>query len=300
MPWAIIAPYNHNFGLRFAELFSTAAARIKAYAEDIQQRGGSLSARVDGDITVEHLTQVKEKTILGTEYRRAQDDLRHLSKLKKAVDSRSHARPHAAAAAARTPVAPVSQASSSAPQAAASIEQVAVTPGASLGGYTDPGQFQEETRIRSVEESIRGWVRAAEERCRHIVPMKFGNFLLSQPEADAYCAEFHQEKSFRGDNARVLVRMVAIMARIQAESEELRQRQNSTHLWRPHAEALALLQQAAAQANQNALAVAEVATQRGLAEKAKILHATMERLRTRVGQTRESLAFGYHPEMTLK
>ncbi len=299
----IIAPYNHNFGLRFAELFSTAAARIKAYAEDIQQRGGSLSARVDGDITVEHLTQVKEKTILGTEYRRAQDDLRHLSKLKKAVDSKSHTRTHAAAAAApapRAPLAPAAPPADHAPQAVASPQPAGAAPVASLGGFTDPGQFQEETRIRSVEESIRGWVRAAEERCRHIVPMKFGNFLLSQPEADAYCADFHQEKSFRGDNARVLVRMVAIMARIQAESEELRQRQNSTHLWRPHADALALLQQAAAQVNQNAMAVADVATQRGLAEKAKILHATMERLRTRVEQIRESLAFGHHPEMTLK
>lgn len=290
----IIAPYNYGFGLRFAELFNTAAAHIKSYAQDIQQRGGSLSARVDGDITIEHLTQVKEQTILSTEYRRAQDDLRHLSKLKKAVDSKSHTRPHASAPA---PPAPTPAAVASALQPAASSPQAAA--GASPA-FTNPGQFQEEARIRSVEESIRGWVRAAEERCRHIVPMKFGNFLLSQPEADAYCAEFHQEKSFRGDNARVLVRMVAIMARIQAESEELRQRQNSTHLWRPHAEALALLQQAAAQANQNAQAVAEVATQRGLAEKAKILHATMERLRSRVEQVRESLAFGLRPETTLK
>ncbi len=287
----IIAPYNHSFGLRFSELFTTAAARIKAYAEDIQQRGGSLSARVDGDITVEHLTQIKEKTILGTEYRRAQDDLRHLSKLKKAVDSKSQARPHAPAPAPRAPVTSATQPAAHAPQAAA----------AAMPAFTNPVQFQEEARIRSVEESIRGWVLAAEERCRHIIPMKFGNFLLSQPEADAYCAEFHQEKSFRGDNARVLVRMVAIMARIQAESEELRQRQNSTHLWRPHADALALLQQAGAQANQNALAIAEVATQRGLAEKAKILHATMERLQRRIEQVREeSAVFGLRSETTTK
>ncbi len=292
-----IAPYNHSFGLRFAELFSTAAARIKSYAEDIQQRGGSLSARVDGDITVEHLTQIKE-----------QDHPWHR------VPSRSGRSPPCLEtqeggglqdlAPARTPrlprqlphykLCPPSQ------RPLRRRPPAAATPASSVATFTNPGHLQEEARIRSVEDSIRGWVRAAEERCRHIVPMKFGNFLLSQPEADAYCAEFHQEKSFRGDNARVLVRMVAIMARIHAESEELRQRQNSTHLWRPHAEALALLQQAAAQANQNALAVAEVATQRGLAEKAKILHATMERLRTRVEQVRESLAFGLRPETTLK
>ncbi len=285
----IIAPYNDRFGRRFAKLFSAAAVHIKSYADDIQERGGSLSARVDGDITVEHLTQVEEQTILGTEYRRAQDQLRHVSRLKKAVDSkshsRSHTRPHVSVSAPSVPAA-------TAPNDAAKAEQ----PESALPNFTNPGQLQEESRIRSVEDSIRGWVRAAEERCRHIVPMKFGNFLLSQPEADAYCAEFHEEKSFRGDNARALVRMVAIMARIQAESEEMRQRQNSAHLWRPHAEALTLLQQAAAQANQNALAVAQVATQRGLVEKAKILHATMERLRNRVEQVRESLAFGAGPK----
>jgi hypothetical protein len=120
--------------------------------------------------------------------------------------------------------------------------------------------------------------------------MKFGNFVLSLHEVDAYCAEFHQEKSFRGDNARALVRMVAVMARIQAEIEEFRQRQNSNHLWRPHAEALVLLQEAAAQANQKALATVQVATLRGLIEKAKILIATIERLRNRLGMVDQTLA----------
>ena len=151
--------------------------------------------------------------------------------------------------------------------------------------------LQEEARIRSVEESIRGWVRAADERCRHIVPMKFGNFLLAPAEADAYCADFQQEKSFRGDNARALVRMVAVMARMQAETEEFKRRQNSAHLWRPHAEALLLLQQAAAQANQDAAAILQVATQRGLVEKAKILTATTERLRHRLEEVQQTFAF---------
>jgi hypothetical protein len=177
----------------------------------------------------------------------------------------------------------------------------AVTLAAPAAAFPSVAMMEEDARIRSVEESIRGWVRAAEERCRHIVPMKFGNLLLSQPEADAYCAEFHREKSFRGDNARVIVRMVAIMARIQAESEEMRQRQNSAHLWRPHAEALTLLRQAAIHANESALAVAQVATQRGLAEKAKILNATMERMRNRLEQVRESLAMsGIQMDLTMK
>jgi hypothetical protein len=150
--------------------------------------------------------------------------------------------------------------------------------------------LQEEIRIRSVEDSVRGWVQAADERCRNIVPMKFGNFVLTPAEVDACSADFHQEKSFRGDNARVLVRMVAVMARMHAEVEELRQRQNSTHLWRPHAQALVLLQEAAAQVDQSAVSVSGLATQRGLTEKVKMLTATRERLQHRLSQVQETLA----------
>ena len=104
---AVIAPYNDRFGRRFAELFATATAQVKAYANDIQQRGGSLSARVDGDITIQHLTQIEEKTILATEYRRAQEQFHHVSKLKKAVDSRTlSSRAQAASAGQAAPPAP--------------------------------------------------------------------------------------------------------------------------------------------------------------------------------------------------
>jgi hypothetical protein len=281
---AAIAPYNERFGRRFAELFATAAAHIKSYAEEIQQRGGSLSSRVDGDITVQHLTQFEAQTILATEYRRAQDHFRHFSRLKKAVDSKARTHTRAVAMPAVDP------AGHSVPTSVASGSSVhlssAVTP---METFTNPAQLQEEARIRSVEDSIRGWVRAADERYRQIVPMKFGNFVLAPHEADAYCADYHQEKSFRGDNARALVRMVAAMARIQAEIEELKQRQNSTHLWRPHADALVLLQDAAAQASQSGLAALELATKRGLIEKAKLLTATIDRLRNRVELTHQAL-----------
>jgi hypothetical protein len=285
---AVIAPYNDRYGRRFAELFSAAAAQVKSYADDIQQRGGSLSSRVDGDITVQHLAQVEEKTILTTEYRRAQEHFQHVSRLKKAVDSKTHARAHAphAAPPPPAPVAPVVPAAQAA-QPAASAPAASSQP---VHSFVSSAHAHEDGRIRSVEESIRGWVRAADSRCRQIVPMKFGNFVLAPPEADAYCAEFCEEKSFRGDNARVLVRMVAVMARIQAELEEFKHRQNSTHLWRPHADALMLLEEAASLSIQSAATVLQVANQRGLVEKAKILSATMDRLRNRVDQIHEALA----------
>jgi hypothetical protein len=294
---AAIAPYNDRFGRRFTELFASAAAQIKSYADDIQQRGGSLSSRVQGDITVQHLALLEEQTILGTEYRRAQDQFRRVSQLQKAVDSKTRAGMRMAA--------PDPQSATySAPFPSASVSAVTPPP-ATLrplqNSFVNPAQLQEEARIRSVEDSIRGWVRAADQRYRQIVPMKFGNFVLAPHEADAYCAEFYQEKSFRGDNARALVRMVAVMARIHAEIEELKERQNSTHLWRPHADALALLQVAAAQANQSAFATSQVATQRGLSEKSKLLSTTMDRLRNRVEQVAESFALvGMRPEPTLR
>jgi translation initiation factor 2B subunit (eIF-2B alpha/beta/delta family) len=95
--------------------------------------------------------------------------------------------------------------------------------------------------------------------------------------------------------------MVAVMARIQAEIEELKRRQNSTHLWRPHADALILLEQAAVQATHSAQATLQLASQRGLVEKAKILTATMDRLRNRVDQVHEALALaGVSPEPSLR
>ena len=278
---AVIGPYNHRFGCRFAELFAAAAAHIRSYADQILERGGSLSSRVEDDITIEHLTQFDEQTTFDAEYSRAQDHLYHLSHLEKAVDSRILARPVASAPAPSALNSPATPAAASPPPP--------------LEPSATPAQQEEEMRIRSVEESIRGWVRAADERLRLVVPMNFGNFALAPPEADAYCAEFHQEKSFRGDNARALVRMVAVMARIQAEIEELKRHQNSAHLWRPHADALLLLETAAAQANHNAAAAMHLATQRGLVKKAKILAATTARLHTCVEQVHEALA-GLSPE----
>jgi len=285
---AAIAPYNYKFGRRFSELFADAAVRIKSYAQDIQQRGGSLSSRVDGDVTVQHLTQVEEQTILKTEYRRAQDHFRHFSRLKKAVDSRSHSNPGDMSRPSPRPAARVAHAPTSAPAAPPTAAALSAT--TPLHTFTDHGQLQEETRIRSVEDSLRSWVRAADERYRQVVPMKFGNFVLQPHEADACSAEFHQEKSFRGDNARSLIRLVAVMARMQAEIEEFRLRQDSTHLWRPHADALAILVEAASSANQNALSTLKVATDRGLMEKAKLLTATIDRLRNRVEQVHQTLA----------
>src|SRR5438105_15229777 len=103
---AACAVYNVFFGKRFDDLFREAAAQIKAFAAKVQQEGGSISSRVDGDVTVKHLQEVEEESqILKQEYGHAKEQFHKISKFKKAVDSRRSRRPSAAVAPAPKPVA---------------------------------------------------------------------------------------------------------------------------------------------------------------------------------------------------
>jgi len=283
---AVIAPYNELVGRKFAGLFEAAASEIKRYAEQVREQGGSLAAPVDGDITVQHLAELEEARILNTEYGRAQDELRYVSRLKKAVDARAQA-----ATAPAAPPAAGKRASAGAAGSTRPARDEAITH--SAAAVTEPSEaqrLQEEARLSSVEDSIRSWVKNADARFRLVVPMKFGKMTLTQAEADAFSADYFQEKSFRGDLARVLVRMAAIVARIAAESEELRQKQNSTHLWRPHADLLNLLTRAAAKSAEDAEQVRAVAQERGLEEKVNALDAALEKLKGKSEQVKEILA----------
>src|SRR5437763_1863052 len=86
---AACAVYNVFFGKRFDDLFREAAAPIKAFAAKVQQEGGSIMSRVDGDVTVKHLQDVEEESqILKQEYGHAKEHFHKVSTFKKAVDSR--------------------------------------------------------------------------------------------------------------------------------------------------------------------------------------------------------------------
>ena len=103
--------YNVFFGKRFDDLFREAAAQIKAFAAKVQQEGGSIMSRVDGDVTVKHLQDVEEESqILKQEYGHAKEHFHKVSRFKKAVDSRRSGRPSAAVAPAPKPVAPTAAA----------------------------------------------------------------------------------------------------------------------------------------------------------------------------------------------
>jgi hypothetical protein len=99
----------------------------------------------------------------------------------------------------------------------------------------------EETKLRRVEESIRVFVRVADPKCRQIVPMRYFNVTLNPAEVDAYTADYLEQASPIADCARMLLRMVALTARMTTEMEELRRSSQSSKVWRLHADSLTVL-----------------------------------------------------------
>jgi hypothetical protein len=294
---AVIATYNAFFGRRFDELFKSATTHIKSYAVKSQQAGGSVSSRVHGDVTIKHLADVEDSKIMKTEYRNAQEQFRHVAKLKKAVDARTkpEAQPASAYAAAQPSAIPqptiqvAPSASAVANPAGPSIAtQMTAASAAPTAKFSEGVEL---SKLKSVEESIRAFVRVANPKFRQIVPMKFGNFTLSPAEADAYCADHLDETSFRADNARALVQTVAIVARISSEIEELKQKQNSLHLWKVHGESIGYLLKETQRVMSDATRVMSLAQQRGLGEKASAISTSLQRLQTKSVEASELIHY---------
>ncbi|HWR17954.1 MAG TPA: hypothetical protein VN577_24210 [Terriglobales bacterium] len=272
---ATMAEYNVFIGNHFDELFREATRSIKQFASSVQQAGGSIMARVEGDVTVKQLSEVQEEEILEKEYGRAQEQLRKVSKFKKAVDSRRIGTAGSAGAAAASPLA---QRPHPATQAATAPRQtVGGGSAADIGRSLD--RTVEEGKLRSMVESIRNFVLAADAKAANVYPMRNGNLPLSTTEVEAFRAEFRGEKSFRGDYAQAIANSVAVYARMLLELEEFRQRQHSAYLWKPHADALAYLLQYANRMQEECAAILHVAEARGLVEKVNGMNSTLQRLR---------------------
>jgi hypothetical protein len=147
----------------------------------------------------------------------------------------------------------------------------------------------EEGKLRSVDDSIRVFVKAAEPKSRQVVPMRSFNLTLTPVEADACGADYWDEKSFRGEYARGLSRVVALIARMSTELEELRQRQNSSHLWKPHASSLKFLLDASSAVFEQSTSVLALASQRGLNDKINAMRESLQKLRTRMDNAGQML-----------
>jgi hypothetical protein len=276
---ATVAPYNATFGRHFDELFRAAAAEIKEFASALQEQGGSILGNIEGvDVTVEHVAGLEESDLLKVDYRTALEKFRRVSKLKQALERRPPMRRFSFPMPAPAPKTP--------PPAA---RRPALNFEAMLSAVTPQQVSTEETKLRQVEESIRVFVRVADPKFRQVVPMRFFNLTLTPAEADACSADYLEEKSLRGGVARLLLRIVAVVARVSTELEELKRAQNSPSLWKLHADSLLALLQLARTLAEHAAEVMDHARDKDNSAKKETLKVSLQRLRQRTDASRAAL-----------
>jgi len=230
---ATLAPYNAAFGDRFHALFVAATKEIKDFANRLEELGGSILSTVDGvEVTVEDVAALNQEALLKVDYSAALDKFRRVSRLKKELERR----PPIRRATNHTPAAHVAGASG-----AAAAPAPALVPKYAPAAITPQALSAEEAKLRRVEESIRVFVRVADPKFRQIVPMRYFNLMLSPAEIEAYTADYLEQAGPRADAARMLLRIVAVTARITTEVEELKRSQNSRSVWKLHADSLVVL-----------------------------------------------------------
>jgi hypothetical protein len=277
---ATVSAYNSAFGKKFDDLFMRALGEIKNFGQALEEMGGTILTTVDGvEVTVEHVAAIQEKQLLEADYGSTFEKFRRVSKLKKELDRRPPIR--------RSLLTPTSQAprpaagAAAAPKAAkAAAAKAAAAPAVFQPPAITAQQLSaEEVKLRRVEESIRVFVRVADPKYRQVVPMRFFNLTLTASEADAYGAAFLEEKSLRGDVARMLIRMVSISARISTELEELKRSQKMSSLWKLHADAVVILLDMASTSIEEAGSVAKTAEQSGSGPAARTIHDSVKKLR---------------------
>jgi hypothetical protein len=278
---ATIAPYNAAFGKKFDELFLAATKEIKTFAEALEEQGGSILGNVDGvDVTVEHVAALKESELLRIDYGSALDKFRRVSALKKTLERRPPIRRAARPTLVPQPAKAGQPATPGKPGRPVIVRPVLDVP--ALRAAVTPQQIStEESKLLRIEESVRVFVRVADPKFRQIVPMRFFNLTLTAAEADAYCADYLEEKSLRAGVARVQLRLVAVGARMTTELEELKRAENSPSLWKLHADSLLVLLEVARTVDENAARVLSLVTQHDKQEVVSALQESIQKLHER-------------------
>jgi hypothetical protein len=272
---ARIAPSNVALGKRFDELFLEVSAQIKKFARTIERQGGNIVAQVDGlDVTVDLVKGMDEDDVLKTDYAVSLDRFHRVSRLRKLIQSprRAFTGP---AEVSLPPTLATRVVGGDGAAAAAGVHASAMA-----AANAARQLVVEENRLRSVEGAVRAFVRAANPGLRHIVPMRGFNLSLSEAETEAFSADRLHDEGFQGDCARLLVRMVAIIARMSTELEYLRQ--SASPQWtKAHSDSLALLLQTAGVALEKVKSLSARAGELGLEAETSGLRASAEKLRAR-------------------
>jgi hypothetical protein len=130
----------------------------------------------------------------------------------------------------------------------------------------------------------------ADPKFRQVVPMRFFNLTLTPAEADACSAEYLEEKSPRGSVARTLLRIVAVVARMTTELEEVKRAENSPSLWKLHADSLVTLLEVATGLSEIASRVVVEARDSGNTAAGETIQVSLQRLRHRCDLIADTLA----------
>ena len=283
-----MAPYNAAFGARFDELFRDAATEIKQFAKSLEELGGNILSTVDGvEVTVEHVAALEASELLKSDYSTALEKFRRVSKLKKELERRPPIRRAKLTPDVR-PSAHVIPMRSGSGAAAAAAPARQYTPSA----VTAQQLSLEEARLIRVIESIRIFVRVADPKFRKVVPMRYFNLTLSTAEVEAYCADYLEEKSDRADVGRTLLRIVAVVARMGTETEEMRRSHASPSLWKLRADALVALLEIGRALNEQTTKVIAAQEGNGKSDQVASLKASLQKLRDRADLVVKMLA---HP-----
>jgi hypothetical protein len=268
---ATLAPYNTAFGKRFDELFLNAISQIKQFATELEEQGGSILGTVDGvDVTVDHIAALSESELLRIDYGTALEKFRRVSRLRRTLEQRPPVRR------ASRPVAPAAK--PGAPGAPTPTPRPVLDVPAMRAAVTTQQIADEKSKLLRVEESVRAFVRVADPKFRQVVPMRFFNLILTPAEADAYCADYGEEKSLRGDLARMLLHLVAAGARMTTELEQLRRAESSPSSWKLHAGSLIVLLEVARGVHEDTGRVIAAAKQQGDASGVERLQASQKKL----------------------
>ena len=279
---ATLAPYNAAFGDRFQTLFAAAAQEIKAFAHRLEEIGGSILSTIDGvEVTVEHVHGLNQEALLKVDYSTALEKFRRVSRLKKELERRPPIRR------ANFDFTPSGHAVGAGGAAAAPALAPKYVPAA----ITPQALSVEEAKLRRVEESIRVFVRVADPKFRQIVPMRYFNLMLSPAEIEACTADYLEQASPQADAARMLLRIVAVTARITTETEELKRSGNSRSIWKLHADSLVVLidlgKRLAEAVDRLALTIGQQAETQA---NSKPLHNSLEKLRERTREAAKLIA----------
>lgn len=297
---ANIAVWNDVFGRKFDELFHDATKQIKSFAENVTREGGSILSRVEGDITVQQLTELETQEILAEDYQNAQDQFRRVSKFKKAVDHKrtrpgapAASRPPDAAAGPAPSVAPPIVAPGNTPaqpkiQQKQEAEVLAVSPSQAVLNAVHEG------KIHSTRETIKNHVRSADTKLAHIIAIRKNNIALTPAELEAFRVDYGVEKSFRADYANVLMLLVSYYARMIIEVDDYNQKANSAYLWKPHADALGYLLSRLERISLEAEQIKRLARQRGLQDKASAVDVTLDKVKKYAQNVSQTLQAADH------